>query len=204
MPNRCVRCGKIYENTSDVILKGCTCGSHYFFFFREDDLRLKEQTESLTSKEREEILEDVKEMIGEEPDSPVVLDLESIRVKKAGKYEIDLVNLFKRRPVIYQLEDGKYIIDIPSTFQLMKHKEGNVEEEIKEEIDVELEDQQNKEDKEEKTKKEKSEEKIKEEYVKIPKDLEKEVKVEEEKEKKMKLEDLEKQDNIKERIKEEI
>jgi len=226
MPNRCVRCGKIYENTSDVILKGCTCGSHYFFFFKEDDLRLKEQTESLTAREREEILEDVKEMVGEEPESPVILDLESIRVKKAGKFEIDLVNLFKRRPVVYKLEDGKYLIDIPSTFQLMKHKEGNVENEIREEIDVELEEREKKEDmhenkkflahpkpdevlgekeKQEKShKKEDKKEKIKEEYVKIPKDLKEEAEVEEEMEKEIKVEDLEKQDNIKEKIKEEI
>ena len=122
MPNRCVRCGKIYPNAAPEILSGCSCGSHYFFFFKEDDAKLLEQTESLTNQERDEILEDVKGIVGEEPDKPVILNLESIRVKKPGKFEIDLVNLFKGEPVIYKLEDGKYIIDLASTFMLSKHK----------------------------------------------------------------------------------
>jgi len=135
MPHRCVRCGKIYDSVAKEILEGCTCGSHYFFFFKEEDVRLRNQTENLTNKEREEILQDVKEIVGEEPESPVVLDLESIRVKKAGKFEIDLVNLFKRKPVVYKLGDGKYIIDIPSTFQLMKpNSPDNLKEEIKENV----------------------------------------------------------------------
>ncbi len=122
MPNRCVRCGKIYQNAAPEILTGCTCGSHYFFFFKEDDINLFEQTDALTNQEREEILEDVKGIVGEEPDKPVILNLESIRIKKPGKFEIDLVSLFKGEPVIYKLEDGKYIIDLASTFMLSKHK----------------------------------------------------------------------------------
>lgn len=213
MPHRCVKCGKIYDNTSDVILKGCECGSHYFFFFKAEDIRLRQETESLTRQEREEILEDVKEMVGEAPESPVVLDLESIRVRKAGKFEIDLVNLFKRRPVVYKLEDGKYLIDIPSTFQLMKHKEDRVEDEIKQEIDVELEDREKKEDKEEQEKQshpkdskkiDTEEEKPEEEYVEIPKDLEKKAEAEEKKEESIEIEDLEKQEDVEKKIKEEI
>jgi predicted nucleic acid-binding Zn-ribbon protein len=58
------------------------------------------------------------ELIGEEDlDKPVILDIESIRVLKPGQYEIDLVDLFKGKPVIYKLEEGKYIIDLASTFQ---------------------------------------------------------------------------------------
>jgi len=136
MAHRCVRCGKIYDSVAKEILEGCSCGSHYFFFFKEDDVRAKNQTENLTNKERDEILQDVKEIVGEEPESPVVLDLESIRVKKAGKFEIDLVNLFKRKPVVYKLGDGKYIIDIPSTFQLMKpNSPDTLKDDIKENIE---------------------------------------------------------------------
>ncbi len=124
MPNRCVRCGKIYQNAASEILTGCTCGSHYFFFFKEDDLNLLEQTDALTNQERDEILEDVRGIVGEEPDKPVILNLESIRIKKPGKFEIDLVSLFKGEPVIYKLEDGKYIIDLASTFMMSKHKVG--------------------------------------------------------------------------------
>ena len=49
-------------------------------------------------------------------DAPVILDLESVRVAGSGKFEIDIVNLFRKdRPLIYKLEEGKYIIDLATT-----------------------------------------------------------------------------------------
>jgi predicted nucleic acid-binding Zn-ribbon protein len=49
------------------------------------------------------------------------LDLESIRVIRPGKFEIDLINLFtKKRPLIYKLEEGKYIIDLSTSFNIDK------------------------------------------------------------------------------------
>jgi predicted nucleic acid-binding Zn-ribbon protein len=119
MPNRCVRCGKIYETASPEILTGCNnCGSHYFFFFKEGDIKLQAEMSKITRAEGEEILNDVQEIVGEGNDKPVILDLESIRIKKSGKFEIDLVSLFKRKPIIYKIEDGKYFIDLASTMQL--------------------------------------------------------------------------------------
>ncbi len=58
-------------------------------------------------------------MIGaEKEDVPVILDLESVKVLGEGKFEIDVVNLFsKKRPLIYKLEEGKYIIDLASTIK---------------------------------------------------------------------------------------
>ncbi len=122
MSHRCVKCGKIYDSTAPEILKGCSCGSHYFFFFRDEDKVLREETEKLTPKDREEIMQDIKEVMGPEIDKPVILDLESIKITKPGKFEIDLVSLFKKKPVIYKLEEGKYIIDIASTFHFFSQK----------------------------------------------------------------------------------
>ena len=52
---------------------------------------------------------------------PVILDLESVRVIKPGKFEIDIVSLFnKRRPLIYKLEEGKYIIDLSTSLKTNK------------------------------------------------------------------------------------
>ena len=58
-------------------------------------------------------------MIGAvEEEVPVILDLESVKVLGPGKFEIDVVNLFsKERPLIYKLEEGKYIIDLASTLK---------------------------------------------------------------------------------------
>lgn len=65
-------------------------------------------------------------MIGAlDEDYPVILDLESIRVVGPGKFEIDIINLLtKKRPLIYKLEEGKYVIDIASSMhQGLKKKE---------------------------------------------------------------------------------
>ncbi|MBS3073675.1 hypothetical protein J4465_02675 [Candidatus Pacearchaeota archaeon] len=121
MPHQCVKCGKIYENTAQELLKGCSsCSSHFFFFFKEEDLKLRQEAEQLTRQEREEIVKDIEEVVGPHiEDGPIILDLESVRVKKPGKFEIDLVSLFKRKPIIYKVSEGKYIIDLASTFQMM-------------------------------------------------------------------------------------
>lgn len=78
--------------------------------------QLQEKVIEFEDLDKEEVEEDVREMIGVEEDYPVILDLESIRVVGPGKFEVDVVNLFsKKRPLIYKLEEGKYIIDIAST-----------------------------------------------------------------------------------------
>ena len=128
-PHQCVRCGEKYPDTSDVLLKGCTCGSRFFFFYKQemvdkDESKILQELENLTLKERKEIEKeistDIEEIIENPEDKPIVLDLESVRIVKPGKFEIDLVSLFKRRPLIYKLGEGKYIIDLVSTFQLLK------------------------------------------------------------------------------------
>lgn len=75
----------------------------------------------LNKLDKEKIEKDVRDIIGisEKEDAPVILDLESIRILEPGKFEIDVVNLFsKKRPLIYKLEEGKYIIDLASTLKL--------------------------------------------------------------------------------------
>ena len=49
--------------------------------------------------------------------SDAEFDFESIRILKPGQYELDLVNIFKKRPLIYKLEEGKYMIDLPESFR---------------------------------------------------------------------------------------
>jgi predicted nucleic acid-binding Zn-ribbon protein len=50
----------------------------------------------------------------EQPETPVFLDFESVKLLKPGKYLIDVEKLLgrTRKPQIYQLEDGKYIVDL--------------------------------------------------------------------------------------------
>ena len=124
MPHQCVHCGKLYEVASKELLEGCTCGSHFFFFIKQEQLdALRERkipTLELKEAEKNKIEKDVREMIGaEKEDTPVILDLESVKVIGPGKFEIDVVNLFsEKRPLIYKLEEGKYIIDLASTLRM--------------------------------------------------------------------------------------
>ena len=121
MPHQCVRCGKIYDKASKEILTGCSdCGGHFFFFIKDEQLeQIRNRTVEIPEGDKEQIEKDIREMAGiTEEDAPVILDLESIRVVGPGKFEIDIVNLFsKRRPLIYKLEEGKYIIDLSSTLK---------------------------------------------------------------------------------------
>jgi predicted nucleic acid-binding Zn-ribbon protein len=122
MPHQCVHCGKIYEIVSREVIEGCSCGSHFFFFIKPEQYeKIKEGKISVELKEfekvdKKKIEKDVREIVGaEEEDVPVVLDLESVRISGPGKFEIDVVSLFnKKKPLIYKLEEGKYIIDLAS------------------------------------------------------------------------------------------
>ncbi|MBI2142889.1 hypothetical protein HYU20_00920 [Candidatus Woesearchaeota archaeon] len=122
MPHQCVRCNTFYEDLTEDILKGCKCGGKLFFYIKKESLnRAKQMVVSLSDKEKTQIEQDVLDIVGPtSSDEPVVLDLESIKVTKPGKYEIDLVHLFKGDPVIYKLDEGKYIIDIIKSFAAAK------------------------------------------------------------------------------------
>ena len=126
MPHQCVRCDAIYDDGAQEILKGCSkCNGRLFFYIKKEKLEeQKEITTNLTKQEKKQIEKDVFDLIGTELDNekPVVLDLESIKILKPGKYELDLVHLFKKEPLIFKLGEGKYMIDLPASFKHNKDK----------------------------------------------------------------------------------
>src|SRR3990167_4744831 len=96
-----------------------------FFFVRKEALEKAEEIGNrLTEEEKIQIERDALEIIGSDvdPDAPIILDLESINIPSSGKFELDLVKLFRGEPVIYKLEEGKYIIDVAQTFKNLKEK----------------------------------------------------------------------------------
>jgi uncharacterized protein len=120
MPHQCVRCGVLYEDGAKEILSGCTCGGRLFFFVKKEKIEeLRNAQHNLTKADKKQIEKDVFDLVGitEKQEAPVVLDFESIRVLKPGKYELDLVNLLRKRPLIYKLDEGKYVIDLPQSFK---------------------------------------------------------------------------------------
>lgn len=119
MPHQCVRCSRIIPVGSRELLEGCSnCKSRFFFYIRDDQLeKLKEKPIDLPEKDKKQVEKDIREMAGiTDETAPVILDIEAVRVTGSGKFEIDLVNLFnKKRPLVYKLEEGKYIIDLTPT-----------------------------------------------------------------------------------------
>lgn len=118
MPHQCTKCSRIIPAGSKDLLNGCAgCGSHFFFYIREDQIeRMKAHPIEIPEDEIKTIEKDIRELAGiTEPDAPVILDIESVRVLGEGKYEIDVVSLFdKERPIVYKMDEGKYIIDLSS------------------------------------------------------------------------------------------
>ena len=119
MPHQCVRCSRIIPVGSRELIEGCAeCKSRFFFYIREEQLaKIREEPIEIPEQEKAAIEKDIREIAGiTDEKAPVILDLESVRVTGDGKFEIDIVNLFnKKRPLIYKLEEGKYIIDLAST-----------------------------------------------------------------------------------------
>ncbi|MBW2988745.1 Zn-ribbon domain-containing protein [Candidatus Woesearchaeota archaeon] len=122
MPHQCVRCNTFYDDGATEIIKGCKCGGKLFFYVKKEKLekaqKIAEETK-LTPKEKEQIEKDVFDLVGSEidRDEPVVLDLEAIRILKPGKYELDLVHMFRGEPLIFKLEEGRYMIDLAESFK---------------------------------------------------------------------------------------
>jgi predicted nucleic acid-binding Zn-ribbon protein len=128
MPYQCVKCSRIIPTGSKELLTGCTdCGGRFFFYVKEEQLeqirKNKELAIKIPEEERKSVEKDIREIAGiTDEETPVILDLESVKVIGEGKFEIDIVNLFnKKRPLIYKMEEGKYIIDLATTLnQSMK------------------------------------------------------------------------------------
>ncbi|MBI4155330.1 hypothetical protein HY498_04560 [Candidatus Woesearchaeota archaeon] len=138
MPHQCVKCGGMYPDGNKALLEGCQCGGKFFFYIRpqnvESQEKAKEVIQNLSEEEKTKIERDVKEIIGQPDVEPVVLDIETIRVEKPGKYELDVVDLVKGEPVIYKVGDGKYYIDLASSLKKGKRKGKKLKEIKKEEI----------------------------------------------------------------------
>ena len=121
MPHQCVRCSHMFADGAKEILSGCSCGAKVFFYIRKNNIETgKKMVSNLSVDDKKHIEEDIGEILSikqEVGDKPVVLDIEAIRVMQPGTYELDLVHLFKKDPLIIKLEEGKYMIDLSQAFR---------------------------------------------------------------------------------------
>lgn len=126
MPHQCVKCSRIIPVATKELLEGCaSCGSKFFFYIKEGQIEAaKEKLIEIPEKEKTKIEKDVRDIAGiSEEDAPVILDFESVRITGSGKFEIDLAKIFnKKRPLVYKLEEGKYIIDLSTALSENEEK----------------------------------------------------------------------------------
>ena len=146
MPNKCIHCSEVYPDGASQALEGCSkCGSRFFFFISTDKYNkilsaktIPEQPkldeipqtaqetlnliEELSTEDKKHMEQDVRDIMGiEDIEAPVILDLETVKVTSPGKYLLDIPNLFsKERPLVYKLEDGKYVIDLAASITKKK------------------------------------------------------------------------------------
>lgn len=106
MPHRCTRCGTVYEDGSENILKGCECGNRYFLYFRKIT---DEEAEELKTKENVREVREGEKGIG------------NIKIKD-GIYEIDVSSLMMQEPIIIVGEEGRYLLSLPSAFKSKKKR----------------------------------------------------------------------------------
>ncbi len=117
MPHKCLNCGKVLEEDSDELMEGCSnCGQKLFVF---------EGGRKISDSERDSIVQDVEEFmdklekeeeVEERIKEAMKFDLESIKVKEPGVYEINLRKLLEEIPLIVEMKEGEYYIYLPSAF----------------------------------------------------------------------------------------
>lgn len=117
MPHKCLNCGKVLDEDSQELMEGCSnCGQKLFVF---------EEGEKIDDEKRGEIVKDVEELMESLEEEEEVkkrireameFDLESIKVKEPGVYEINLRKLLEEVPLIVEMKEGEYYIDLPSAF----------------------------------------------------------------------------------------
>ena len=132
MAYKCVHCSQIFKDDASELVEGCSnCKSKFFFYIKDDKLQQiiknKENQPELSEQEKKQIEKDIRDISGiESEDQPVFLDFESIKVIKPGKYLLDIQKLFSSdKPQIYQLENGKYIVDLNLQIGKIKKNSGN-------------------------------------------------------------------------------
>ncbi len=118
MPHRCMNCGKTYDENSQELVEGCSCGSSVFMFEKGDQ---KDELDDEVLKEVDDLIKKIKD--GEEEDGKeLVIDPKTIHIEEEGVYSIDLKKLLADEPLILEVKNDRYYLHLASMF----NKEGKL------------------------------------------------------------------------------
>ncbi|MFC2154329.1 Zn-ribbon domain-containing protein [Candidatus Altiarchaeota archaeon] len=118
MPHKCVRCGTIYEEGSQELLQGCSCGARVFMYLKQKQGVEKEEVKKeLEEKELKKTdVEWIETEFGdklEKEKRTIHLDVENLRRISEGVFELDIASLMSGKPIVIKAREGVYYIDVP-------------------------------------------------------------------------------------------
>jgi len=92
-------------------MNGCACGSKLFLYLRAPKLQVKR---SQLPKNLDGLEEEIRRILGERsnPDQPISISIENLRLGRNGIYNIDLESVLRGDPIILRDPMGVYFIDL--------------------------------------------------------------------------------------------
>jgi predicted nucleic acid-binding Zn-ribbon protein len=92
-------------------MNGCACGSKLFLYLRTPKLQVKR---SQLPKNLDGLEEDIRRILGERtnPDQPISISIENLRLGRNGIYNIDLESVLRGDPIILRDPMGVYFLDL--------------------------------------------------------------------------------------------
>jgi hypothetical protein len=119
MVHICAACGRVYPDSSEEILKGCTCGGKKFYFERPAAQRKRAAP---TSPAPEPEPEHVPEEAGADENDRFDR-VESVRIIAPGTYELNIEKMARSDERVVGLgQEGSYALDLLSMAGSKKKK----------------------------------------------------------------------------------
>ena len=118
MPHKRTQCGREFRDGSVEILRGCpSCGGKKFLYVsdrvRNADVLEEKSIADIAQETKQEVLE-VKNQGPASRPTDILERVESVRILSPGKYELNLERLAESQDIIIGVDDGKYMLDLPS------------------------------------------------------------------------------------------
>jgi predicted nucleic acid-binding Zn-ribbon protein len=123
MPHECVKCGRVYPDSSPEVLEGCaSCGGRKFIYVATGRKRRKIPEKVPAAQPQAEEKEESREVQDNRED--IYSGLESIRIVSPGTYELNIEKLAKSdERVVGFRQAGSYGVDLLSMMKSKKKKE---------------------------------------------------------------------------------
>ncbi len=110
MPHQCLKCGKIFEEGSSQLLRGCPdCGGNRFFFTKKP--LNEDERNAITQKVGKDINTTIMELIGEQTENVIDKSGSWVKIKPKDVRKAMEKHIQERKNIVETKEDIDLIID---------------------------------------------------------------------------------------------